>query len=341
LGYTDQQKKEHRKKTIRAACEFARTLQLRDETPFSVTNYCTYPDPHSWLGRVSPNGRYLALLAGESVELRDLVGGGALSTNDGSHVLYSFGESIVFAPDNKHFAHVQANGDVTLVDLTRMEVKHTFEFAWKPLSNMFLWQFLFSPDGRYLVLLMYSGQGDKGCALQIWDVNSGKTALKPSDDWRTEFHVEGFRRDSTLVKVRAVDLNARTGEEVTRVQVWDLKSGRLTDEPTAGEWLMHRSPRRSRIVLQRDPDQASLRAESHDGRLQAEVAPGTPQRLVIREVESEKVVRSVGLTGMKPVEDVFFSNSGDAVFLVILRYRARMFHVDADKPWPTWFDGWQ
>ncbi|MCL4204800.1 MAG: hypothetical protein KJ000_20165 [Pirellulaceae bacterium] len=337
LGYTDERKKEHRKKTIRDACDFARTLQLRDETLFDVTNYCTYHGPHTWLGRVSPNGRYLALLTGDGVEVQDLVSGGAVSTNDASYVHSCRAESMVFSADNKHLAHVQADGDVTLIDLMRLKIEHTFKFGWTPHPKMRIWRFMFSPDGRYLVLQMSVLQGAFGSALQIWDIESGKTVFKPNDDWNTRFSVEGFCRGSSLVKVQAVEHNSRTEEEVARVRVWDLDNGRFTDEPAAGEWLMHVSPNSSRLLLERESGRASLRAETRDGRLQAEVVPGTPQRLVIREADSQKVVRTVELSGLKPVGDVYFSGSGEAVILVFFRHDARMFRIAADKPWPTWF----
>jgi WD40 repeat protein len=144
-------------------------------------------------------------------------------------------QQVIFSPDQRWLATLDADNQLVLWSLSDHTVKHRLQLAGsdqhRPSTGQTPAAIAFSGDGKYLVV------GSPSTSVHVWDVETGTL----------RYQLSGFTTPITAMAVSSRNLVAASSG--TTVKIWDLATGKQYRQGT------HRSPVRQ---LQFNADGSSL-----------------------------------------------------------------------------------
>ena len=130
----------------------------------------------------------------------------------------NFEVGVAFSPNGKYIALVTSDSwDIQLLNIeTGKAILKSFE---GPGHTDFIICLSFSPDGKYLV------SGSKDCTIRLWDIETGKAALKPIEGHRGYVQSLAFSPDGKYIV---------SGLSDGTVQLWNAKNGEAASKSLKG-----------------------------------------------------------------------------------------------------------
>ena len=196
-----------------------------------------YPD--GWRCAISDDGRCFAYSDSTHVYLYDL----SIERPQAARPRHRAGSvdsqtsHITFSPGSDYFAYSERDGGVVLCDLPAGRVLWRARIPLGDARPLVSQQLCFNPDAKYLVQLVGSGRKGGQGFICAWDVETGRRAFAPYDQWQWRLRILGFhKQDTHLIRIP----NPAQPDSSPAHQIWDMQTGRVVDQMRfwAPDWEM-------------------------------------------------------------------------------------------------------